>query len=212
MNSHDLVSLAKELWRIFGPSPFGIATVLWTLLCLYWIISAFQQKMVRKREAWFDRLGYESLVGFGVFLIFTRYAHFSWMGKRFVPQWFWIAVVGVLVTAAGIAVAMWARLHLGANWSGRVSIREQHELVRTGPYRWMRHPIYSGFLLGMAGTILVVGEVRGLIGWTLMTAGFYVKARKEESWLNREFGANFEAHACHTGMFLPRLSEGDHRS
>lgn len=212
MNSHDLVSLAKELWAIFGPSPFGIATDLWMLLCVYWIISALQQKRTRKREPWFDRLRYESLVGFGAFLIFSHYARFGWLGKRFVPESFWFDVGGVLVTTAGIAVAMWARLHLGANWSARVSIREQHELVRTGPYQWMRHPIYSGFLLGMAGTTLMVGEVRGLFGWALMAAGFYVKACKEESWLNREFGAKFETHIHHTGMFTPRFSEGEHRS
>lgn len=206
MNSHDLLSIAKQLWMIFGPSPSGIATDLWTLLCLYWIVSALQQKSTSKREAWFDRLRHTLVVGFGAFLIFSHYAHFSWLGKRFVPEWFWIAVGGVVLTAVGVALAMWARLHLGANWSGTVSIREQHELIRTGPYRWMRHPIYSGILLGMAGTIFVVGEVRGLIGFALMAAAFYVRARKEESWLNREFGASFEAHTKRTGMFLPRFS------
>lgn len=206
MNSHDFLSIAKQLWVIWGPSPLGMATDLWTLLCLYWIVSALQQKRASKREAWFDRRQHTLMVGFAAFLIFSRYAHFSWLGKRFVPEWFWIAVAGVVLTAAGVAWAMWARLHLGANWSGTVSIREQHELIRTGPYRWMRHPIYSGVLLGMAGTVLVVGEVRGLIGFALMAAALYVKARKEEIWLNREFGASFEAHTQHTGMFLPRFS------
>jgi protein-S-isoprenylcysteine O-methyltransferase Ste14 len=206
MNSHDFLSMAKQLWVIWGPSPLGIATDLWMLLCLYWIVSALQQKRASKREAWLGRLQHTLMVGFAAFLIFSRYAHFSWLGKRFVPEWFWIAVAGVTLTAAGVALAMWARLHLGANWSGTVSIREQHELIRTGPYRWMRHPIYSGILLGMAGTVLVVGEVRGLIGFALMAVALYARAHKEEIWLNREFGASFEAHTQHTGMFLPRFS------
>lgn len=206
MNSHDLLSIAKQLWVVFGPSPFGIVTDLWTLLSLYWMVSALRQKDVSKREAWLDRLWHAVAVGLGAFLVFSHQAHFGWLGKRFAPESFWIAAMGVVLTAAGVGLAMWARLHLGANWSGTVSIREQHELIRTGPYRWMRHPIYSGILLGMAGTNLVVGEVRGLVGFTLMVAAFYVRARKEESWLNSEFGANFETHAKHTGMFLPRFS------
>jgi protein-S-isoprenylcysteine O-methyltransferase Ste14 len=78
-------------------------------------------------------------------------------------------------------------------------------LIGTGPYRWIRHPIYTGILLGLAGTALVVGEVRGLVGLAVAAAAFYRKARKEETWLNQEFGASFEAHAKQTGMFLPRF-------
>ncbi len=206
MNFDNLFSIAKQLWVIFGPSPYGIVTDLWMLLGLYWIVSALRQKRVSKREVWFDRLGHAAAFALGAFLIFGHYAHFGRLGTRFVRESFWIAVAGVVVTAAGVALAMWARLHLGANWSGTVSIREQHELIRSGPYRWMRHPIYSGILLGMAGTILVVGEVRALIGFAAMAAALYAKARKEESWLNGEFGASFETHRKHTGMFLPRFS------
>jgi protein-S-isoprenylcysteine O-methyltransferase Ste14 len=101
---------------------------------------------------------------------------------------------------------MWARYCLGDNWSAAVSIREDHELVRRGPYRAMRHPIYSGILLGMLGTVIVVGEVRGILGLVIVYAGFYGKARKEDAWLTREFGEKFASHVKHTGMFLPRFS------
>ena len=202
----NLLSIAKHLWAIFGLSPFAIVCDLWIVLGLYWMGSALRQKRVSKREAWFVRLGHLAAFGLGLLLIFGHDAHFGRLGTRFVPESFWIEVAGVVVTAAGVALAMWARLHLGANWSAAVSIREQHELIRTGPYRWMRHPIYSGILLGMAGTVLVVGEVRALIGFAAMVAAHYAKARKEEGWLSREFGASFETHKKHTGMFLPRLS------
>jgi protein-S-isoprenylcysteine O-methyltransferase Ste14 len=111
----------------------------------------------------------------------------------------------VVLTAAGVALAMWARLVLGENWSAAVSIRKDHELIRMGPYRTMRHPIYTGMLLGLLGTALVVGEVRGLLALVIVGLGFYLKARKEEAFLAREFGAGFEAHAKRTGMFLPRV-------
>jgi protein-S-isoprenylcysteine O-methyltransferase Ste14 len=205
MNSHDLLSIARQLWRLFGPSPFGIVTDLWTLLCLYWIISALQRKGVTKREPLHGRLGHIVLVGFAAILLFDSRTHFGWLGTRLVPDPWSLVVAGVTLTAAGVALAIWARWRLGANWSSAVTIREQHELIGTGPYRWIRHPIYTGILLGLAGTALVVGEVRGLVGLAVAAAAFYRKARKEETWLNQEFGASFEAHAKQTGMFLPRF-------
>lgn len=206
MNSHDLLSIARQLWRLFGPSPFGIVTDLWTLFCLYWIISALQRKGVTKHEPLHERLRHIVPMGFAAFLLFDRHADFGWFGARFVPNLWSIMAIGVTLTAAGVALAIWARWRLGANWSSAVTIRQQHELICTGPYRWMRHPIYTGILLGLAGTALVVGEVRGLVGLALAAAAFYRKARKEETWLNQEFGASFEAHAKRTGMFLPRFS------
>jgi protein-S-isoprenylcysteine O-methyltransferase Ste14 len=110
----------------------------------------------------------------------------------------------VLLTATGVAVAFWARWHLGANWSGVVTLKEGHELIRTGPYRAIRDPIYTGILLGLLGTAIAIGEVRGLLAVAIAWLSFYVKARREESFLTQEFGEKFEAHAKQTGMFLPR--------
>ena len=125
---------------------------------------------------------------------------------RFAPDTIAVAVAGIVLTAAGVALAMWARLVLGENWRAAVSsIRKNQELIRMGPYRIMRHPIYTGMLLGLLGTAVVVGEVRSLLALVILGLGFYLKARKEEVFLLREFGAGFEAHAKHTGMFLPRV-------
>jgi protein-S-isoprenylcysteine O-methyltransferase Ste14 len=115
----------------------------------------------------------------------------------------WIAVA---LTAAGVGVAIWARWHLGANWSGVVTLKEGHELIRTGPYRSIRHPIYTGILLAILGTALAIGEVRGLVALAIAWGSFYFKARREESFLAQEFGPRFAEHQQHTGMFLPRFS------
>jgi protein-S-isoprenylcysteine O-methyltransferase Ste14 len=138
-------------------------------------------------------------------LLFYQVTRVGWLGKRFVADTSAAAVIGVTLTTAGVAFAIWARWHLGANWSAIVSIREQHELIRTGPYRRVRHPIYTGMLLAMAGTALVLGELRGLLAFAITLFAFYWKARKEEAWLTREFGESFEAHAKQTGMFLPKI-------
>jgi protein-S-isoprenylcysteine O-methyltransferase Ste14 len=184
---------------------FPIACDIWMVLCLYWIFSALRIKAVKSRESLVQRLGYMFPLALGLTLLFNSRAHYSWLGMRFAPDTTALAVSGVVLTAAGVAFAMWSRFVLGENWSSAVSIRKNHELIRMGPYRTMRHPIYTGMLMGLLGTALVVGEVRGLLALVILWLGFYRKARKEEAFLTREFGAKFEAHAQHTGMFLPRV-------
>ncbi len=182
---------------------FPIACDIWTVLCLYWMLSALRTKPVKSRESLGQRLGYVLPLALGVTLLFNPRAHYSWLGRRFAPDT--IAVAGIVLTAAGVALAMWARLVLGENCSAAVSIRKNQELIRMGPYCIMRHPIYTGMLLGLLGTAVVVGEVRSLLALVILGLGSYLKARKEEVFRLREFGAGFEAHAKHTGMFLPRV-------
>ena len=92
-----------------------------------------------------------------------------------------------------------------ANWSGTVTIKSGHNLIRRGPYRWIRHPIYTGILLSFLGTILLQGEVRAFLGFVFVLLALYRKAKREERFLSEEFGEGFAEHAKHTGMFLPRL-------
>jgi protein-S-isoprenylcysteine O-methyltransferase Ste14 len=178
---------------------------LWVLFGLYWIVSAFKLKKTKKRESWTQRLRY-ALPLLAAFYLFRPVAHYGWLGARFVPLNATTGWIGVALTAAGVAIAFWARWHLGANWSGVVTLKEGHELIRTGPYRTIRHPIYTGILLALLGTAVAVGEVRGLLAVAIAWLSFYVKARKEESFLTQEFGDSFAEHCRHTGMFLPHLS------
>src|SRR5229473_1994189 len=162
-------------------SPQQWIHALWVLFGFYWLVSALKRKKTKRRETW---------------------------GERFVPLNPAVEWAGVLLTAAGVAVAFWARWHLGANWSGVVTLKEGHELIRTGPYRNIRHPIYTGILLALFGTVVVTGELRGLLAVAIAWLSFYWKARREESFLSQEFGEKFAAHAKQTGMFLPKFANG----
>jgi len=187
-------------------SPFEWLRLCWIIFALYWLVSAFNRKATKKRETYLQRFGYSVPLFFAFYFLFRPEAHYGWLGARLVPEgpaWRW---VGVALTGAGVAFAIWARWHLGANWSGVVTLKEGHELIRTGPYRAIRHPIYTGILLGLLGTMTAVGEVRGLIALAVAWLSFYIKARREESFLTQEFGAAFAEHQRSTGMFLPRLS------
>ena len=178
---------------------------LWLLFGLYWIVSAFKLKKTKKRESWSQRFRYVLPLVVAFYLL-RRGAHYGWLGARFVPANDAAAWVGVALTAAGVGIAFWARWHLGTNWSGVVTLKEGHELIRSGPYRNIRHPIYTGILLAFLGSAVALGEVRGLLAVTIAWLSFYTKARREESFLTQEFGPSFAEHSKRTGMFLPRFS------
>jgi len=179
---------------------------LWILFGLYWLVSALKRKKTKQRETWGQRLVYVlPLVG-ASWLLMRQEAHYGWLSERFVPPGTVTEWAGVFLTAAGVAVALWARWHLGTNWSGTVTLKEGHELIRTGPYRTMRHPIYTGILLALLGSAVVAGEVRGLVAVAIAWLSFYSKARREEAFLAQEFGERFDHHSQETGMFLPKIA------
>jgi len=177
---------------------------LWQLLMVVWVVMWFGMKRAKKRESWGERAQYSVLVILGFFLLFGRLRNWEWLNDRLLPDVVQVWVAGLLLTALGVGIAIWARLNLGSNWSGTVTLKAGHELVRKGPYRWIRHPIYTGILLGMVGTAMIKGHLRGWIGVALVLVAFYIKARREEKFLREEFGAGFEEHAKKTGMFLPK--------
>lgn len=179
---------------------------LWFALAIYWLISARQVKRTKQRESslafWFR---YGAVIVIFEFL-FSRWGEIGWLGARFLPQTETVAAIGLAVEAIGIGLAAWARYCLGANWSGAVTLKESHELISAGPYKRIRHPIYTGIELALVGTAIVIGEWRGVLAFAMIFIAHFFKARKEEAFLSREFGPAFEAHRARTGMFLPKLA------
>ncbi|MGA2429578.1 MAG: isoprenylcysteine carboxylmethyltransferase family protein [Candidatus Acidiferrum sp.] len=206
MNADNFYSITQSLWHWFGPTPLGVISDLWILFCLYWLVSALNRKKTKRRESSGQRMAYVLPLVVAFYLLYHQGLRYPWLLARFVPDTTTVQWLAVLVMASGVAIAFWARFHLGANWSGVVTLKEGHELIRTGPYRTIRHPIYTGILLAFLGNAVALGEVRGLIGLAIIWLSFYVKARREESFLAQEFGTRFNEHTQHTGMFLPKFS------
>jgi len=174
--------------------------------CIVWLLMAAWSKPSKRREFPWQRLEHVIPLVFGFMLIYNRAFAWGWLGTRIVSQNSIAAVIGLLLTAGGLVFAVWARIALGANWSGTVTIKSGHNLIRRGPYRWIRHPIYTGLLASFVGTVFLQGEVRSILGFVLILAALYRKAKREERFLSEEFGDDFAEHAKHTGMFLPRFS------
>jgi protein-S-isoprenylcysteine O-methyltransferase Ste14 len=114
-------------------------------------------------------------------------------------------IAGLATTVAGMPFAVWARVHLGRNWSSAPMIKKQHELVRSGPCRLVRHPIYTGLLLSAMGTFLVKGKVRGVLGVVLIYSGFAIRSRIKEEFKVRTFGSQYDDYRRTTGAIFPRV-------
>ncbi len=178
----------------------------WLLFGIYWFVSAFRAKKTEKREPSAERLGHMILMTAGYLLLFQHNDNWGVLNQRFLPDIPWIARLGAAITLAGVLFAIWARRNLGRNWSAAVTIKQGHQIIRSGPYAYIRHPIYTGMLTAVIGSALATGEYRGLLAFAIILFGFFRKARKEEALLAANFGEPFLKHKQRTGFFLPRFS------
>src|SRR5205814_7527021 len=104
-----------------------------------------------------------------------------------------------------LAFSVWARVYLGGNWSAAVAVKADHELIRTGPYRYARHPIYTGILVALAGTALARGEWRGLVALAFAFLGLWRKLSLEEALLTEVFGAQYADYQANVPALIPFL-------
>jgi protein-S-isoprenylcysteine O-methyltransferase Ste14 len=186
-------------------SPDTALGLAWLIFLGYWLIARFRVNRMELSEPGGALLLRVLIMAGAYWLLFQQDPYFGVLNHRFVPRDDRIVLVGVLLTWSGVAFAIWARYHLGKFWSATVALREGHQLIRSGPYANIRHPIYTGMLTAVLGTTLAVGRYRALIAFVVILAGFIAKSRQEEKLLDAQFGPAFEEHRRHTGFFLPRL-------
>lgn len=163
---------------------------LWVAFLIIWAIAAARTKQTERRQSDASQLVQRGLTAAGAVLLFSPRLG-VWLDARLLPDSEDLAYTGLALTFAGIAFAVWARFALGRNWSAVVTIKQDHELIRSGPYALVRHPIYTGMLLGIAGTALAFDQVRSLLAFVLVTIGFWLKTRTEESFMIQQFGDQY---------------------
>jgi protein-S-isoprenylcysteine O-methyltransferase Ste14 len=176
----------------------------WAAWLLFWVVSAAHVKRTLRREPLWSRGAHflPMLIAFTLLAVRAQ-ADSDFLFERFVPRSVLLDGLGCLLVVAGLSFAVWARVHLGTNWSGRVTVKENHELIRTGPYALVRHPIYTGLLLAILGSALVVGEWRGLVATLLMVISFWRKLRLEEALMRQTFGEQYQRYREHTAALIP---------
>jgi protein-S-isoprenylcysteine O-methyltransferase Ste14 len=180
-------------------------TVLWLIWGFYWLIASFSTKTTRRRESAASRASHMiPLIVAGVLLSNRRIAG-PYLSATLLPHTFATFWIGLFFVAFGIAFSIAGRVWLGGNWSGTVTLKDNHELIRSGPYRLVRHPIYTGILLAILGTAIAQGEWRSLIALVLITVAFLRKIAIEESFLVQEFGNSYERYRSEVPALIPLL-------
>ncbi|MGH8231140.1 MAG: methyltransferase family protein [Steroidobacteraceae bacterium] len=179
---------------------------LWIAWLIYWRLSAAGVKPATRVESTLSRTGhYLPLIIAGVLLWMRRIPDGGLLFERFWPrsaQAYWC---GVALVAAGLAFSLWARRTIGRNWSGNVTVKQDHELVTSGPYALVRHPIYTGLLLMFIGTAIARGEWRGLLAVLIVLVALWRKLRLEERWMTETFGDAYRRYRERTAALIPWL-------
>ena len=177
--------------------------LLWLAWLAYWIIAARNVKPTRRRESPVSRLMTIVLTALAAVLLAFRGQKLTWLHARFLPQTLIGYWLGLLMVVLGLAFAVWARAHLGRNWSGTVTVKEDHELIRTGPYGIVRHPIYTGLLFAILGSAVAFGEWRGLLAFGFLTLAFVFKLRREERFMSESFPNDYARYRAEVPVLIP---------
>jgi protein-S-isoprenylcysteine O-methyltransferase Ste14 len=177
-----------------------LAGGVWLGFVVFWSLTARQHGPRRSEESARSRGLHRNFLNLGLLLLFVWIPGLDW---RYLPPNPWNLPIGLGIMAAATLLHIWARAHLGRNWSSPVMIKDDHELVRTGPYRVVRHPIYTA-ILGLAiGTAVVSGRVLSLLGAMVFAMAYLRKLRMEERALSETFGATWQEYRRHSWALLP---------
>lgn len=163
----------------------------WWSFATYWMVSALWVRKTKVMEPLLPRMihfwvGAIALLMFAFRDYLPRPMNWGlWPQNR---SAFW---TGATVMLMGLGFAVWARIHLGRYWSGAITLKEGHRLIRSGPYRFVRNPIYTGILTGVAGTAIALGKVCGLVSLAILYAVYSWKIHREQRLLAGEFGGEY---------------------
>jgi protein-S-isoprenylcysteine O-methyltransferase Ste14 len=183
------------IWRL-------LVSVLWIAWIVYWVVSARDVKPTRSPEPLASRLQHRVPMVLVAFLLAAPRWQPRVLTRRFLPAGAVFPLLGAILVAAGLGFSIWARRHLGRNWSAHVVVKEGHALIRSGPYAHVRHPIYTGILLAFLGTAVAIGEWRALLAVTFALLAFVLKSRLEEGRMRQTF-PEYEQYQRETAALIP---------
>ena len=182
--------------------PLWVSFGLWVVFIWYWSAASQNVAATKSSESMESRRIHQRLLNLAFICLLIPIPGLT---GRFLPAaQYWVGI-GLAVQALSLGVAIWARRHLGRNWSGAITEAEGHQLVRTGPYRRIRHPIYSAMLGMFVGTSLVWGQVHALVAVLILTGAYWRKIRLEEQNLREIFGAAYDDYRRESWSLVPGL-------
>jgi protein-S-isoprenylcysteine O-methyltransferase Ste14 len=185
----------------------SIVVALWIVFLLYWLVSAIGVKRTAKSSGWWRGAAVRALIVAALvvalrlqllrILVTQSARELAAVAPYFAPA-------GTALCALGLIFAAWARVHLGRNWGYPMSLKEQPELVTSGPYAFVRHPMYTGILFAMLGSFFVEGVL-----WLILLAVFGVyfvySATVEDRLMSHQFPNDYPAYKKRTKLLIPFL-------
>lgn len=181
----------------------NVIAAIWLGGLVFWIGASFGVKRTKFAVPRGAQWGHHLMSLSAFFLMVCPAARAGFFGWQWLPRTEACAVAGVAMLAVGMAFTLWARVCLGRNWSATVTIKEDHQLIRHGPYAITRHPIYTGLIASVAGTGLALGGARHVLAVGLFAFAYWQKSRLEEQCLAREFSAEYRRYQAEVPALIP---------
>jgi protein-S-isoprenylcysteine O-methyltransferase Ste14 len=177
--------------------------VAWLIFLAIWLLGALTTKRSVRVETPVSRLSHVLPIAVAVYLVATPRIALPYLSANVYARGPLADIAGVSLTALGLGFAIWARLYLGRNWSALVAVKENHELITSGPYAVTRHPIYTGLLTAVLGVALMRADIRGFVALVMVAVALWRKLKLEERWMTETFGARYEAYKARVAALLP---------
>lgn len=184
-------------------TPLEVIRACWMIFLAVWVVAAISTKRAVYRESRAQRLGYVLLLFVGCYLVFSGRRFGAPLNLRLLPPSTIITWLAAVLCLAGLAFSIWARLTLGRNWSGTVTLKEGHELILRGPYRFVRHPIYTGLFAMILATAIAFGHLVAFVGVLLAFVSFWIKLGYEEKVMLSQFPDQYTAYQKRVKRIIP---------
>ena len=181
----------------------NVINACWLVFVVVWMVAAASTKRTVYRESTAQRLRYWILLVIAYLLLIKGRRLPYPVGAQIIPHTKAMAWTGAVLCIVGLAFTIWARGTLGRNWSGAVTLKECHELIDRGPYRLVRHPIYTGLLTMFVATVIALGHVAGIIGALLVFVSFWIKLGHEEKLMLKQFPDQYAAYQQRVKRIIP---------
>jgi protein-S-isoprenylcysteine O-methyltransferase len=179
--------------------------VIWAVFGVLWFFPAIFGKRTLQRQTPGSRILQLVMLVAAYVLFANQDLWWELLNRRIVPAGMRATAVGYGLLAAGILFALWARVFLGRNWSSNVTLKQNHTLVRSGPYRIVRHPIYTGLLVALLGTAIALGPLRCFLGVVLAAIAWKFKSITEEAFMVHQFGDQYRHYQTEVKGLVPYI-------